>query len=120
MPRRGLTRFRGLPRDQPALLEFDDVVRAIAAHGERHREHVTHSPHPLTGRRFRQVVVAIPSRLLRRIGDQFENLVRRRRDLAARTDDRKSHMSIQQHLDSDKFEVHSRAWNLSLPRSEAP
>jgi hypothetical protein len=106
---RDLARFRGPPRDDPPLLELDDVIRAIAAHREGHGEHITHRPHTLAGRRVRQVVIAIPSRLLRWIGDQFENLVRWRRDLAARSDDRKSHMSIQQHLDSDKFEGHSRA-----------
>ena len=70
--------------------------------------------------RFRQVVVAIPSWLQRWIGDEFEDLVRRRRDLAARADDLGSlavHNPIQQHLDSDKLRVHSRRWNLSLPRS---
>src|SRR5258707_15760214 len=93
-------RFRRPPRDESALLELDDVVRAIAAHGERHREHVTDRPHALAGARLGEVVVAIPSGLQRWISDEFEDLVRRRRDLASRADDRLSHDPIQQYLDT--------------------
>ncbi len=96
-------RLRGAPGDEPALFELDDVVLPDAAYGERHGEHVADGAHPLTRRRFGQVVVAIPSRLLSRVGDEFEDLVCRRRDLAARADDRGSHTLIQQHLDSDKL-----------------
>jgi hypothetical protein len=67
------------------------VVVPHAALGDRHGEDITDRPHALTGGRLGQVVVAIPSRLQRWIGDQFENLVRRRRNLAARTDDLGSH-----------------------------
>src|SRR6185369_8763821 len=85
--RRLVPRLRGPPRDEPALLELDDVVLPDAAHGDRHREHITHRPHPLAGWRFGQVVVAVPSRLQRWIGDEFEDFVRGRRDLTARADD---------------------------------
>src|SRR3954466_8019862 len=120
MSRRFLPRLRGPPCDQSPLLELDDVVVPEAAHGERHREHITDRTHTLARAPFGQVVVAIPSRLQRWLGDEFEDLVRRRRDLATGADDLGSvavHSPIQQYLDSDKLRMHSRTWNLSLPKS---
>jgi hypothetical protein len=41
----------------------------------------------LAGRRFAEVAVSVPTRLLRGIGDEFEHCCCRRRDLALRLHD---------------------------------
>jgi len=49
--------------------------------GERHQEGITRPVHTLPGRRPRQVLVAVPARLRRRIRDQLEDPLRAGGDL---------------------------------------
>jgi hypothetical protein len=56
------------------------------ASGERHREHVARAADALPLGRDRQVVIAIPARLLGGVSDELEDPLRLGRDLAARAD----------------------------------
>jgi len=67
-----LTRLSGSPSDAAILLELDHVVLSYLSARDCHREDITDAPDPLSGRGLRQVVVAIPTRLLGRVRDQLE------------------------------------------------
>src|ERR1700761_517295 len=86
MPGRRLARRRRLPGDPATLVEFDDAIVANAAVAQGHREDVPYRPDPLSLFGLREVVVAVPARLLGRIGDQLEDPVRGGGDLAACAD----------------------------------
>ena len=80
--RRWLAGLGGPPRDPPSLRELDDVVLPVCAAGQCHDEHVADRAHPLSGRRGGEVVVAVPPRLRRGVGDQREDVGRGRRNNA--------------------------------------
>lgn len=61
------------PRDQAALVELHDRVFSDAASGEPHGEHVTDGTDPLPCLGMPEVVVAVPTRLLSRVCNQFED-----------------------------------------------
>jgi len=82
VPRRLLTGLRGPPCDAPGLIELDHVILTDAAAGERHSEHLADSPDSLAGDSFGQIVVAVPPRLLSRVGNEFEDPPGAGRDLA--------------------------------------
>ena len=76
------------PASNPAgFIKLDHVVFPDRATGERHIEDVAHAMDSLPGRRLRQVVIAVPPRLLRGIRDQLEDVLWSSRDLAAGADD---------------------------------
>jgi hypothetical protein len=66
------------------------VVLPDAACGELHGEHVSDGPYPLPRRGFFQIFVAVPARLLRRVGNELENPLGARRDLPGHGDDARS------------------------------
>ena len=84
MPRRSPAWFGWGPGDAPGFVELDDVVLADAATGQRRGEYVSESADALSGVGLGEVVVAVPLRLLRGIGDQLEDPICARCDLAAR------------------------------------
>ena len=72
VPGRGLSLGRWQPGDRAALGEVDDVVLTHPATQVGHREDVADGAHALAGLRLGEVVVAVPARLLRGVGDQVE------------------------------------------------
>src|SRR5664279_2187283 len=87
VPRRFLLRLGRLPGDAPTLDELHHVVLPNTATGERHREHVTNATDALAGWCLGQVVVSVPPRLLRRIGNQLEDRLKPGRDIPTRAGD---------------------------------
>src|SRR5699024_8729873 len=63
----------GLPGDEPAFSEVDDMVLAIDALGQRRDEGTAGPPHPLPLGGGPEVVVAVPFRLPAGICDEFEH-----------------------------------------------
>ena len=70
--RRLLPVGRGAPGDLATLDEGDDVVVAHSAVAVGHDEHVADGADPLAGLGACEVVVAVPARLLGRVGDEVE------------------------------------------------
>src|SRR5690606_6272872 len=71
-----LTAVGGPPRDAAILLEFDDVVVPHTAVGQVHAKDIANGGDALTFVGAGEVVVAVPARLLSRIGDQAEQRLR--------------------------------------------
>src|ERR671912_363752 len=61
------------PRDAPPLVELDDVVLPDVALRRPHGEDITEGANPLPAKCLGQVVVAVPPRLLSRIGNKLED-----------------------------------------------
>src|ERR1700733_8935323 len=72
-----------MPRDAAGFNEVDNVVLADVVIGQRHAEYLTDAPNPLAWFSFEKVLIAVPRRLLRGVGNQFEDPLRACRDLAA-------------------------------------
>src|SRR5271163_2989802 len=84
MTRRSLPHISWIPRDATGFNEVDNVVLTDAVTSQRHAEHLTDTPDPLPWFGFHEVVIAVPQRLLRGVGNQLEDPLRACRDLAAR------------------------------------
>jgi len=61
------------PRDQATFVKLHDRVFSDAAAGQPHGEHIADGTDPLPRVGVPEVVVAVPTRLLRGVGDQFED-----------------------------------------------
>lgn len=61
------------PGNEPALGKLDDGVLPDPASAQGHREYLADGAHSLPDGGILEVVVPIPARLLRRIGDAFED-----------------------------------------------
>ena len=90
MSRRPLAGLGRRPRDPPALLELHHVVLTEGPLRQPHDEDVAHGLDALAGVGPREVVVAVPARLLRRVGNQLEDPFGGSVDLADRADDPRS------------------------------
>lgn len=77
-----LARFGGLPCNSPAPFELDNMILPDVPVGDRHAEHLTDLPDALPASRLGQIAVAVPSRLLGRIGNELEDSPITGRDLA--------------------------------------
>lgn len=73
MSRRRLALHSGSPSDTTTLDEVDYVVFPHAAPCESRGEYFAYGSDSLTRSSLFQVVIAVPSRLLRGVGDEFEN-----------------------------------------------
>src|SRR5699024_12766564 len=73
LPERLSSDLGGLPGDELAFSEVDDMVLAIDALGQRRDEGTAGPPHPLPLGGGPEVVVAVPFRLPAGIGDEFEH-----------------------------------------------
>src|ERR1700743_380794 len=73
MTGRSLTYFGRIPRDATGFDEVDNVVLADAVTGQCHPENLAGAPDPLPRFGFDEIVIAIPERLLRGVGDQLED-----------------------------------------------
>jgi hypothetical protein len=73
---RFLARLSRSPCDAEALVELHDMILADLPSGEGHGEDIADSADPLAVGRLRQVVIAVPARLLRRVSDELEDLLR--------------------------------------------
>jgi hypothetical protein len=87
MPGRLLPRLGWPPRNAAALAELGHVVLSDVPLRGRHNEHVADRADSLPGSRLSQIVVAIPARLLRRVGNELKDQVSACRYLAAGTHD---------------------------------
>ena len=86
--RRRFARLGRQPGDASSLDELDNVVDPSAPNRQHRRERVTDAPDALSGGSGDEVVVAIPFRLTRRIGDQLEDWHVMTSNQTGSTDDR--------------------------------
>src|SRR5699024_5336529 len=76
----------GLPGDEPAFSEVDDMILAVDTLGQRRDEGTAGPPHPLAVGGRPEVVVAVPFRLPAGVGDEFEHRLSGCLDIDLRAD----------------------------------
>src|SRR5680860_902017 len=87
MARRFLARLGWSPGNAVTLVELDHVVLSHVVGRRRHDEDITNGADSLPRRCLRQVVVAIPARLLSRVSNELEDPPGLGRNDAAGADD---------------------------------